>query len=77
LWPVTCGFAGWSGRSSVLVDDAAEDSCSPQRAVDRNHVWQAGPLTVVAAVGDLAFVAAFVVFFARGLTSHRTAGRAG
>jgi len=38
---------------------------------------QAGPLTVVAAVGDLAFVAAFVVFFARGLTSHRTAGRAG
>jgi hypothetical protein len=28
----------WVRRSSVLSDDAAEDLCSPQRGVERNHV---------------------------------------
>jgi hypothetical protein len=39
---------------------------------------QAGPLALVAAIGDLAFVGAFVVFFARGMTSgHAVDGAAG
>ena len=37
LWPAALLIG--SGRSSVLVDDAAEDSCSPKRAVERDHVW--------------------------------------
>jgi hypothetical protein len=39
---------------------------------------QAGPLALVAAIGDLAFVGAFVVFFARGIASgHAVDGVAG
>jgi hypothetical protein len=37
---------------------------------------QAGPLTLVAAIGDLAFVGAFIAFFARSLTSRHAVDRA-
>ena len=36
---VTSGFADQSGCSSVLVDDAAEESGSPYRAVGRDDAW--------------------------------------
>jgi hypothetical protein len=38
-WRVTCGFADRSGGSSVLVDDAAEESRSPYRAAGSDDVW--------------------------------------
>jgi hypothetical protein len=46
------------------------------RLLSEAAAGHAGPLTVVAAVGDLVFVGAFVAFFARALTSAgRAAGR--
>jgi hypothetical protein len=35
-WQVTLGFADRLCRSPVLVDDAAEESRSPHRAVEHN-----------------------------------------
>ncbi|WP_088313006.1 hypothetical protein [Kineosporia sp. R_H_3] len=45
------------------------------RLLSEAAAGQAGPLTLVAAVGDLAFVAAFVAFFATGITARRAVDR--
>jgi hypothetical protein len=59
---VALGGAGKAMYAIRLLSDAA--------------AGHAGPLTLVAAVGDLVFVGAFVVFFAQVVTSRHAVGKA-
>lgn len=78
LFAVGYLVAAFSPRRHALVValGGAGKAMYAVRLLSEAAAGHAGPLTLVAAIGDLAFVGAFVAFFARSITSRHAVDRA-